>query len=190
MLNNKKNKNNWYTFIELIVVITIVVIITLAVFEPYNYYQNKAKLNLWAKEVSQALYDARNMAINWMSTSTWNSSIWIYFDNSDSKKNSVRLYSYPFDANTWSLSLATNMTLFKTIDLQPWIEINSVWWKNNWLFLFNSIDWKSEFYTLNWALKTPILGNEIQIDISFKKSTSPSLQRHLIYYTKTNIVDF
>jgi prepilin-type N-terminal cleavage/methylation domain-containing protein len=44
MLKNKKN--NGFTFIELIVVITIITIVSLALFEPYNYYQNKAKLSL------------------------------------------------------------------------------------------------------------------------------------------------
>lgn len=185
-----KNKNkNWFTFIELVVVITIIAIISIALFEPYNYYQNKAKLILWAKEVSQVLYDARNMAINGFSSSIWNTSIWIYFDNSDPEKNTIKLYSYPYWYSTWTLTLS-NMSLIKTINIQPWVEVDKVWWKDNWLFFFNSIDWKVEFYTFAWTTKTSMSDNEIKIDLSFKNSTSPSLQKHLTYYTKTNIVDF
>jgi len=46
------------------VVITIIMIITMSLFEPYHYYQKKIKIKLATKDISQSLYDARNMAIN------------------------------------------------------------------------------------------------------------------------------
>jgi hypothetical protein len=80
--------------------------------------------------------------------------------------------------------------LIKTINLEQNIVFDKISWYNTWLFFFNSIDWNTEVYSFDWSLKTPIALKQIQIDISYKNSTSESLQKHLIYYTKTNIVDF
>jgi hypothetical protein len=38
--------------------------LVLATYTPYNYYMNKAKVKSASREISQALYEARNMAIN------------------------------------------------------------------------------------------------------------------------------
>ncbi|MFC1798000.1 prepilin-type N-terminal cleavage/methylation domain-containing protein [Patescibacteria group bacterium] len=53
-----------FTMIELMITITIIGILTMVTYAPYNYYQNKGKLKITAREVSQLLYEARNMAIN------------------------------------------------------------------------------------------------------------------------------
>ena len=53
-----------FTLIELIISITIVVILTVTSYAPYSYYQNKAKLKITTREISQLLYDSRNMAMN------------------------------------------------------------------------------------------------------------------------------
>jgi len=46
-----------FTLIELMIAITIVVILTMATYAPYNYYQNKAKLKVTTREISQILYE-------------------------------------------------------------------------------------------------------------------------------------
>jgi prepilin-type N-terminal cleavage/methylation domain-containing protein len=46
-----------FTLIELLISITIVTILTMATYAPYNYYQNKAKLKVSTREISQILYE-------------------------------------------------------------------------------------------------------------------------------------
>jgi prepilin-type N-terminal cleavage/methylation domain-containing protein len=58
------NTKKAFTLIELMIAITIIVILTMASYAPYTYYQNKAKLKVTSREISQLLYEARNMAIN------------------------------------------------------------------------------------------------------------------------------
>jgi len=53
-----------FTLIELMIAIVIMVILTMTAYAPYNYYQNKAKLKVTAREISQLLYESRNMAVN------------------------------------------------------------------------------------------------------------------------------
>jgi prepilin-type N-terminal cleavage/methylation domain-containing protein len=53
-----------FTLIELMITITIIVVLTMMTYAPYNYYQNKAKLKITLRQVSQLLYESRNMAVN------------------------------------------------------------------------------------------------------------------------------
>jgi prepilin-type N-terminal cleavage/methylation domain-containing protein len=53
-----------FTLIELIITITIVAILTMLSYAPYNYYQNKSKLKITTREISQLLYESRNIAVN------------------------------------------------------------------------------------------------------------------------------
>jgi prepilin-type N-terminal cleavage/methylation domain-containing protein len=53
-----------FTLIELLIAITIFFILTLITYVPYNFYMNKVKVRNTIKEISQSLYEARNMAIN------------------------------------------------------------------------------------------------------------------------------
>ncbi|NCO31343.1 prepilin-type N-terminal cleavage/methylation domain-containing protein [bacterium] len=53
-----------FTLFELIVAISIVMILMMMTFAPYSYFQNKAKLKLSAREISQSFYEARNMAVS------------------------------------------------------------------------------------------------------------------------------
>jgi prepilin-type N-terminal cleavage/methylation domain-containing protein len=63
MLTYFKN-NKAFTLLELIVVITIFGIMLLATYIPYSYYQTKAKVKMAVKDISQNIYESRNMAIN------------------------------------------------------------------------------------------------------------------------------
>jgi hypothetical protein len=41
---------------------TIISILSIMIYAPYNHYQNKAKLKLTSREISQSFYEAKNMA--------------------------------------------------------------------------------------------------------------------------------
>jgi prepilin-type N-terminal cleavage/methylation domain-containing protein len=56
--------NKAFTLIEFMVAITIMAIMLLIVYAPYSYYSNKAKVKITSKEISQILFEARNMAIH------------------------------------------------------------------------------------------------------------------------------
>jgi len=53
-----------FTLIELIVTISIIMILSLMTYFPYSHYQNKAKLKLASREISQSFYDAKSMAVS------------------------------------------------------------------------------------------------------------------------------
>jgi len=57
-------KKGGFTLVELIVTITIIIILSLMTYLPYSHYQNKAKLKLASREISQSFYEAKNMAIS------------------------------------------------------------------------------------------------------------------------------
>jgi len=44
------------------IAITIVVILSVVTYVPYNHYQNKAKLKLASREISQGFYEAKTIA--------------------------------------------------------------------------------------------------------------------------------
>lgn len=194
-LKNSISNKPWFTLIELMVVITIIIIITMSLFEPYHYYQKKIKIKLATKDISQSLYDARNMAINWISSGS-NSSIWVYLDSAN--KNKIQFLSYPYTFSWSSITptISADIKLIKEVTLEQWIQIDKIWvtsldttWKSNWLFFFNSITWSWEFYTFSPNGNIPDENAKIKIDISYMWSSSPWLTQSLFYYTKTNIVD-
>jgi prepilin-type N-terminal cleavage/methylation domain-containing protein len=61
-------KNKAFTLIELMIVITIFSIISLATYLPYAHHQKKTLIKQAAREVTQSLSDARNLATNGLST--------------------------------------------------------------------------------------------------------------------------
>lgn len=195
ILNNlKKNINNkkWFTLIELTVVISIIMIVTVSLFEPYNYYQKKIRIKLASKDVSQSLYDARNMAMNWFSSwintsSGENSSVWLYLWSW-----SITFLSYPYTMSWTSITITpdSNIKIIKEIPLEQWLTIKGVWDKSNWLFFFNAVTWSWEFYSFDWTTRTNISDPKIKIDISYIwTNPSSDLNKSIFYYTKTNIVD-
>lgn len=185
-----------FTFIELLVSITIFFILVSITYIPYNFYMNKAKVRNTIKEISQNLYEARNMAINWISnwiSNWWNKSIWLYIDLEKSS-NTLNFYLYPYFF-TWAQitnTISSDIELLKTYTLIEGMQIKSIAWQNNWLFLFEAITWNWKyFYWDSLWNKQNITNNEIQIDFSFKDAIiwSP-LYWKLNYFTKTNIVDY
>lgn len=182
-----------FTLIELMISITIVVILTMVTYAPYNYYQNKAKLKVATREISQVLYEWRNMAINWSVQDTWNVSIWVYFDNSVTEKNKIKVFSYPYNINKLDLSYIEwpDVKLIKTLELKKGIEINDIQWNDNLLFVFDAITWNLTYYNWNGWLRNTIENEDIMsINFSYKNSTSENLRRTIKYFTSTNIIDY
>ena len=181
-----------FTLIELMVAITIVVILTMSIYAPYSYYQNKAKLKVTAREISQLLYDTRNMAVNWSIWELWNVSIWVYFDTNILNKSKIKVFSYPHDIDNSNFTYIEwwDVKLINTLILKQGIQIESIGNNDNLLFLFDSISWDIKYYNwLSWSRNT-VESDEIPIHFSYKWSTSENLNKIINYFTKTNIIDY
>lgn len=196
-----RKKLKAFTLIELLVAMTIVFSLMLLTYAPYSHYQKKAKLKLSSREIAQSFYEAKNMAVSWLKDEDSNRSIWLYFDTSPWKNNSITFFSYPHDIEERNIKNTETWEIKKIREkrIQPWIEINDLWWKDNlrWkdnlLFFYESITWKTTVYSFNRITEgKDILDEEEEISIkfSFKNSSSPVLTREITYFTKTNIVDY
>lgn len=193
IINDLNKKLAWFTLIELMFALTIFFIFVWAAYMNFSYYQNKMNLKLSTKDVSQALYNARNMAINWLDSSSWNVSVWVYFDNSLTEKNKVTFFAYPYDLDFSSIDLISTSTkkIIKEVELNKGIEINNVWWKWKFLFLYEAISGSWNYYYWDdtpW--KKTFSWSDVNIKISFKWTDSPSLSKSLKYIIWTNIVDY
>jgi len=164
-----KNKKA-FTLLELMIAISIMAILMMMAYAPYNYYSNKAKVRITAKEISQILYESRNLAIHGLDTGSWNLSIWVYFDTSDTTKDLVKVFAFPY-TYTWAQILPDlsdeNIKIYKTYKLLDWMQVDKIWEQNNWLFFFSAVsgNWNYFYYT---PLKTDLLGDSIEIDFSYK----------------------
>ena len=187
-----KNNNKWFTLIELIIVITIIWIMMTMAYAPYNYFQKKAQVKIAAKEISKTISESRNMAIHWISsTSSWNLSIWVYFDTTAWNNNKIKIYTYPYSYWTGSQIIIDNEYLLKEIKIQNNMQIDKINLANNKvLFLFDAITWKWNYFSFDsWKQDLNITSNKIKIDFSYKWSTS-WLKNSIEYYTKTYISDY
>lgn len=187
----KKYLKKGFTLIELIVVITIMVILLTASYWSYNFHQNKIKLKIATREVSQSLYDSRSMAISWMKSSDKNSSIWLYLSKSW-LDHSITTFSYPYDIDQSDIDILENseIKIINSYLLKNKISFNDLSWKDNLLFFFEAITWDTKIFTFEAWSKTPVSEDEIDIIITYWNSNSVSMQKKLIYFTKTNIVDY
>lgn len=186
-----KNTTNWFTLLEMLIAVTIFLIITVSTFSTYIHYQEKSTLHDWIKEVSQSLYEARNYAINWLNDNSNNKSIWLYFDKNFNK---IDYYSYDYTLSWSEIKLDTLVpwvSLFKTKTLNSNFYIENILGENNAMFLFNSISWKWEyFYFDEFDNRVPFLQNKVDIDVSYKHSTSSLLNKTISYFTNTYITDY
>ncbi len=190
--NINMNSKKWFTLIELIVSITIIGILSMMTYAPYSYYQNKASLKVTTREVSQLLYEAKSMAINWAIWADWNVSIWVYFDTSESANTQIKVFSYPHNMEKMNILNTEwwDIRLIKTLTLKKWILMDKIEDKQNILFFFDSITWNISYY--NWLSWTRNNFNDdiVSINFSFKWSSSPNLNKTINYYTNTNIIDY
>lgn len=191
-MQKRNNTKSAYTLIELIVVISIIMFLTVMTYVPYNFYSNKEKVRLWAKEISQTLSEARNMAINWLSNSNSNVKIWIYFDKNAGNK--IRYLSYPYSfSGTYKVEedLTQNIRLIKEKQIPEFISINKINDKENMLFLYDSITWDISLKTINsWLAQTYTSTWILEINFWFKWADSGPLTKTVKYNTKTFITDY
>jgi len=180
----------WFTLIEMLIAITIFFIIVVMSYVPYSYYQNKAKLRISVKEISQSISEAKNLAINGYTNSWINNSIWLYFDTSSDK---IKYFSYPY-TYSWSqiqISWDSNIKLIKEKKMLPWIKLDKIEWNENILMFFSAIYWTWSFYYWDedWNRQN-LSQNIINIDISYKWATTPNLQKTIRYYKNTGMIDY
>lgn len=188
---NIKNKS-WFTLIELIIAITIFIIISVIAFAPYWYYMNKAKVKHTNKELSQVIYEAKNMAIHGSTTSTWNISIGIYFDISSPNNNYYSLLAFEHDIVQSDINFSNGELIQKTL-LQPWIQLDKFHWNDEeGIIFFRSITWS--WMVFKWSsyelVPKTLWDNMVSIEYSYKWSTDESLQNTLYYFQDTQIVDY
>lgn len=184
--------NKAFTLIELMISITILVILTIWTYVPYNYYENKAKLKVSARNISQLLYETKNMAENWIVSSDSNVSVWVFFDTNILNNNKIKVFSYPYDIENNKISYIEwwSIKLIKTLQLKKWMQIDDLEWKNNLLVVFDSITWKINYYNWEWGVRKKIEDDILSINISYKGSSSDNLKKTINYFTKTNITDY
>lgn len=182
-----------FTLIELLVSMTIMFILISTVYIPYSHYQNKLLLRQWIKEISQSIIEARNLSINWITSFSWNLSVWIYINSEDANDEYIKIFSYPHSF-TWSQIEAietSDIKLIKIKTLPYWVKVNEINSESKYLLYFDSItwDWNYIFWDSLWNKKV-FTWSIIDIKLSFKNSSSQSLQKNINYYTKSNIIDY
>lgn len=166
-----------FTLIEFMVVMTIMFMLAMLTYVPYAHHQKKVLLQQWAREVSQSLSEARNLALHGFDTWSGNLNIWLYFWSW-----STQLEYY---TSTGSIDIANlaSATLYKSKNLPAGVEIQSVDGRgDNFLFVFERIKWD---LTL-----TPSVTGEVDIDLSYKWATSSVLQSTVRYYPTSFISDY
>lgn len=190
MKKTKQNKKA-FTLVELMIVIVIMVLMMTLTYAPYNYYQQKAKLKIASREISQSIYEARNFAVSGVETKSGttfsNNSIWVFLDNTEWKNHQIYFYTYPYDTKTWSLDKPnSSIKLLKTKDLQDWVLINGT---GSILFFYESISWNPTILEFDSSWKK-IIDEPVDIKFSYKNSTSENLQKTINYNPKTNTVNY
>lgn len=176
----KLYKKTWsaFTLLELMIVITIISMISLATYLPYAHHQKKTLIKQAAREITQSLSEARNLAINGLSTLSWaNLNVWVYF-----AEEATQIDYYTSTGTLDINNLPSDV--YKIKRLPKWIQIDTVWWSNSGsLIHFSAIhgQWDISPWSFSW---------EILIDISYKWANSPILQKEITYYTQSYISDY
>jgi len=187
----KLKNQHWFTLIELLVSITILVIISMMSFAPYSFYMNKAKVKYTNKEISQSIYEAKNMSVNWSASQSGNISVWLYFENNWINKFSYSLLSFEHDVSEIAIT-PSNGTLIEKRTLQPWVQIDNFDEANKWMIFFRSISWSGKVFKWDPLVEVPYTEeeNEITIEYSYKWSSNSALKNSLKYFQDTQIVDY
>jgi prepilin-type N-terminal cleavage/methylation domain-containing protein len=170
------NHKNAFTLIELMVVITIMGIIMFASYIPYQYHQKKTALKLAAREVSQSLSEARNLALHGLDTGSGNLSLWLLFA---SGANQITYYAYPFEQSMDLLSMDESYK-FKEKKLPRGV-------------IFHSIGGEKQDYFISFDAITgsgSITDTTLPIVLSYAWSDDIVLQKNILYYTRTHISDY
>ncbi len=197
----RRNKTgiSGFTLIEILIVVAMLGIMLTATYAPYSHYQKKALLKQWKKEIVQSIYEARNLAINGLNFGTWaltdyeNISVGLYMDTSDTLKNKITYFSYPhtFSGTTlWDPVLFSTDRIIKTKDLPNSIELEKIKWSDKFMFLYDAINGVWRYYEASGAGLSEMSDSEVDVKISYKGATTPTLQWDITYYTNTYIADY
>lgn len=186
----KYSQNSAFTLIEMIIAITIVVLMSIMAFAPYSYYLNKSKVKHTQKEVSQLIYEAKNMALNGIVWVDKNISVWVYFDINDNSR--VELLSFPYDLSFWNLtqtkiSDAQSIEPIATLTLQPGIQFEEMWWESKWIIYFQAIS--ASWWVKTWESFTSYTW-DTQLVFSYKWANNGPLRQSIQYIQDTQIVDY
>lgn len=206
----KNQRKKAFTLVELMIVIIIIWLMALLSYAPYNLYQKKAQLRVASREVSQALYESKNMAVSWVSEKTSGSTekknkiVILHLSTENSKNNKIDYYLKDFlnfQDEKWDFktNLKSNINdiffsdKFKSKDLQKsiWIKGLEVWtWKYSEILIFYAASsWNIKILWKNSSWDE-IFWNELKIILSYQNTDSDFLKKTLTYYLKTNIVDY
>lgn len=215
ILKNKKG----FSLIELMIVIVIIWLMLMLSYAPYNLYQSKAKLRVATREVAQSIYEAKNMAVSWVSSkdSSWekqNKIVWIYLSKDDSKKNNIYYYINDFkdyQTKSWGFKDENNDEQFEKSEVATFLSESENFkiknmQQNIWLQKFSNSDktldfdeiliifaassWETKIFWKNWWSWNEVSSDSIKINMNFWGSTSEILKKEITYYTKTNIIDY
>ncbi len=188
----KYSQNSAFTLIEFLIAITMVAIISVMAFVPYWYYLNKSKVKHTQKEVTQVIYEAKNMALNWRVWENKNISVGVYFDSNNPDEIQVIPFNYSttladISNNNLLIDDALSQTEVLSLQLQPGMWFERINWENKWLIYFQAISgsgwvlsWDT-FFSTSW---------EVDIEFAYKKATGWSLRDSITYFTETQIVDY
>ena len=173
--------NHAFSLIELLVVITIIGIVSLAAYFPYAHHQKRTLVKQGMNEVSQSLKNARNMAIQWRTSWSWNLHIWLFFKD----ENTLLFQGYDLSA-TGSISDAD---IISKRNLPRWVTLTgSLVWTE---YFFEAISGDMVKRKLENTTFTDISHEQREeIEISFMQSSSDQFRRVLYYFTKSHISDF
>jgi len=179
-----------FSLIELIIVINILLLVLWGTYLPYAYMQKKAKLRLGVKQISQTLYEVRNMAINGYSFSGSNRSIGLFLD-AQNNPSLLQVFSYPFDSVVLFPEERGDIKKIKDFILPEGIVIENIDSQENALFFFEAISWSGTYSYFDSSHGINSFSDEIiPIEISYKNATNVNMRKELKYYTTTNIVDY
>lgn len=171
-----------FTLIELIVVMTIIGIISLWAYLPYSHHQKKTIVSQAAKELSQSLTEARNLAVHGRASGSGNLHVWLFFEDT----STLLYYGYPLTM-TGSFDDAE---LLKTKKLPRGATLSgSLVWVE---YFFEAISWellKREILP-DWSFASKSLDTIEVFEVSYLGATEESLQWKVNYYTKSHISDF
>lgn len=176
-MQNIKNTYSGFTLIELMIVITIVWIISLATYLPYAHHQKKVAIKQAAREISQSLSQARNLAIHGLDVWDGNVNVALYFA---SWATQIDYYTSTGALNIGALPSDT----YRQKQLPQWVQVDSIGGiGGERLFVFDSISGSG-------SISGEIVPDEVEIQISYQWATNSILQRVIKYYRKSYISDY
>ncbi len=147
---------------------------------PYAHHQKKVLIKQAAREFSQSLADARWLAINGLDTGSGNLNIWLYIG---SWATQIDYYAYPHDVIYDPVVGFPIDSFLKSKMLPLGAQVDTIWWSaGESVFIFDAITGSGAIF--------PPKTSPIEIQLSYRGSTSPVLQRKVLYYPESYISDY